>query len=232
MKSSVPRIEHGFTLIEALIAFLVLSIGLLGALLFHANVIKDSGENKARLEALKIAEKAIEDRKKTIYTSASSLATAMVGATSSSISGTTEIFTISWENFQEVVSDATFSQDVKVSWNGNDNPVVISTFYSWLNPTAIDADEAGTGEGGEYDNDLIPLPTGTLTALERAKVVSLAAGSELIRDDLPGSRANGNGEIVIYEDGDDLKVAVKLSDNTFVQLAKLSQSYNEILTIS
>lgn len=232
MKNSLCRIERGFTLIEALIAFLVLSVGLLGALLFHANLIKDSSDNKARLEALKIAEKAIEERKNTIYTSASSLAAAMAGATSTSVSGTTETFTISWENFHEVVSDAAYSQDVKVTWNGNDTPVVISTFYSWLNPTAIDADEAGTGEGGEYDNDLIPLPTGTLTALERAKVVSLAAGSELIRDDLPGSRANGNGEVVIYEDGDDLKVAVKLADNTFVQLAKLSQNYNEILTIS
>ena len=52
--------QSGFTLIEALIAFVVLSVGIVGTLLFHANLLADSNDNKSKLEAMAIAEKWME----------------------------------------------------------------------------------------------------------------------------------------------------------------------------
>ena len=55
--------EAGFTLLEALIAFLIITIGMAGAALFQSELIAESGASKARSVAVKLAEKELEEQR-------------------------------------------------------------------------------------------------------------------------------------------------------------------------
>jgi len=222
--------QSGFTLIEALIAFVVLSVGIVGALLFHSNLLKESSDNKARIEAVKIAERLIEEQRRNLYGSNASLAAAMSTLdllTPYQITGTHEVYTIDWSS-SGTVSGATdvYNQSLNVSW-GSGESVNLATFYSYMDfNKTINPDDVGTGSGGEYDGS-IPLPTGTLSAVERLELLdpSIVSGAESVA---------GDGQLLKYVDPDtgEDRVAIQLDENTVVQLAKLSGPQNEIFTIS
>lgn len=53
--------QRGVTLLEALVALVVLSLGLLGIAKLNAYLVATAGESKARMEALALAEQKIED---------------------------------------------------------------------------------------------------------------------------------------------------------------------------
>jgi len=220
-------VQRGFTLIEALIAFVVLTVGILGALLFHSTLIKESGESKARIEAIKLAERLIEtQRGNTIYGSEAAFLAALPSGAQTSINGTNASFAPVWTS-PEAVSGANgvYKQTLTLSWGDSTEAISVSTFFSWMNSEAtLPADNAGAGGTGYAGN--IPLPTGTLTAIERLEVVSdqsaeFQAGTE-IRDGIQR-----------YEDADGKQIiAVEVEDGKWVRLAELSEVDNEIMTIS
>ncbi len=59
--SGRSRNQRGFTLLEALIAFLILAAGLLAALRFHSVTIETTAEAKIRAEAVALAEQKVEE---------------------------------------------------------------------------------------------------------------------------------------------------------------------------
>ena len=223
------RDMKGFTLIEALIAFIVLTIGILGGLLFHSTLVQESGESKAQIEALKVAEAQIEQiRATTGFSSATDLETALASLASgggSSVTGAIDTYTVTWSSPVSVGSDA-FSTSVNVAWS--DGSIALSTYFSWLDPNnVLDADEAGGGAGGgEYDGD-IPLPTGTLEALERLELADAAL--------VTSNALRSEGNLTVYTDtaaSNAIRVAVKLDDSTYIQLAELDSADNELMQIS
>lgn len=60
-KKSIRAPAKGFTLIEALIALVILATGLIALAKFQGEVLQSSGQTKARSEALNYAEQKIED---------------------------------------------------------------------------------------------------------------------------------------------------------------------------
>jgi len=229
--TSTKSSQTGFTLIEALIAFVVLTVGILGALLFHSTLLRESGQSKAQIEAVKIAERLIEEQRgKSIYGSESELLAALTSAASASIpsiQGKNTIYSVNWGT-PETVSGATsvYMQTLSVSWLGGS--ISLSPYFGWIDPNnTLAANEVGSGKNGEYSGD-IPIPSGTLTAIERlevANIASVAAGTE-IRDGITrftDTDEKGNDREVI---------AVEVEDGVYVKLAELSESDNEIFTIS
>lgn len=218
--------QKGFTLIEALIAFLVLTVGLLGGLLFHSSLIKESGQSKSQIEAFKIAERAIEQqRDNTLYPTAAALQAALSSLSASSVEGTSENYTVSWGT-PTAVSGAgnAFDIDLTVTWSVGS--LSLQTIYSWIDPdNVIEADKTGGGTADEYSGS-IPLPTGTLEAIERLEVVNK---SEVTSGAI---RTIGDALTVYTTASGATNVAVKLDDDTYIQLAQLSDPDNEILSIS
>lgn len=61
MKTYTRPSSRGITLLEALIALLVISLGMLAIARFYGDIIASTGASKARVEALQIAETAIDE---------------------------------------------------------------------------------------------------------------------------------------------------------------------------
>ncbi|UXI69684.1 type IV pilus modification PilV family protein [Tahibacter amnicola] len=97
---TLGRRATGFSLIEAMIALLVLSIGLLALAVLQVTVMRNSGETKARTSALSLAQEKLEELKS--FSSLDGYKAIQVGASGSTLSdmttaaqtGTT--FTRSW----------------------------------------------------------------------------------------------------------------------------------------
>lgn len=224
--------ESGFSLIEALIAFLVLSVGILGALIFHANVLRDSSDNKAKLEAMALAESWMENHRNQRFSDVSAFETylsnlALTPATSVSLQLETygvQVNSVSSVATQSNVFNITYS----IFWPFTDpsSSVEFSSYLGWLDPSKlVDPNETGSSDSEEYSGD-IPIPSGTLSELPRLEVVDLNDPDITVDD------SRSNATITIYNDAGVDKVAVQIDDTTTVQLAALSNSNNEIFTIT
>lgn len=225
--------QLGFTLIEALIAFLILSVGILGALLFHSNILKSSAENKEKLEAMAFAERWAEDIRNRRFSTESAfdsyLSSDVSGAVVSA-PGQLNSYGLRVNNLEPVSgASSTYSIEYEIYWPfaSPANSMTFATYLGWIDPTAlIDPDNTGTTSGTEYDGD-IPIPTGTLSEVPR---IELADVSEVTSNAVAGRSTD---TVKVYQqDGQQAKVAVKIDDNTYVQLAELTESDNEIFTIT
>jgi len=226
--------EGGFTIIEALIAFLLLTIGLLGASLFHSTLLSENSDTKARLEATQIAEVQVEKARAAVadLITSANLLTAVSGAIDSSVPTTLNTYTIGVSLANASLDDLVVLE-LTVDWDGNSGePLSFSSYISWSkedfeNESGVDLGSATSGYEGN-----IPIPTGTLTAIPRVELKTTVNGADGI--DIEGTdkiRDVGN-DLVVYRDGEDAKVAIKLDSNTYVQLATLSEDTNEILSIT
>lgn len=174
--------SKGFTLIEALISLVIFAVGITGATLFSANLIGETADNKAKLEAIAIAQQTIEE----LRSRAGLESLASIAATgSSSVTGTNATFSIT-PSFA-AVSDA-LSTQVVVSWSGQSvaiNSLIVTDLF--------DADDNANGEdgsGGGTNPYKINLPVGDAEYGEDAPGGALSTNVNL--ETVTVSSANGS----------------------------------------
>ena len=233
--------QKGFTLIEALIAFLILTIGLLGASLFHSSLLRESSESRYRQEALGIAEMELEKARYAVAQEATpaNLSSVISSAISPEISTNSNLYTIELANVASGAGglDDIVKFDLLVSWGSGDDAgsVSVTSYLAWSEEIA--KEESGVdlaAAASDYEGS-IPVPTGTLTAIERVVMddTDLIDAGRIIAS---GSRLSVHKVDIDTTDEDDTKddlvVAFKIDDNTYVRLAKLNSLDNELLMIS
>ncbi|MEO5362001.1 MAG: prepilin-type N-terminal cleavage/methylation domain-containing protein [Magnetococcus sp. DMHC-8] len=103
--------RRGFTLVEAMVALLILSVGMLALGRLQGSMTQSSAQAKARTEALRLAEGKIEELR-----GFSSLA-AVTGYANSAdtVTGTNAVFTRSW-SWTNTAAPAYRSVQVTVAW--------------------------------------------------------------------------------------------------------------------
>ncbi len=102
----------GFTLVEAMVALLILSVGLLALGRLQGTVTQSSAQAKARTEALRLAEGKIETLRG--FNSMATLSGYANG--SDTVTGTNALFTRSW-NWTTTAIPATRSVNLTVTWS-------------------------------------------------------------------------------------------------------------------
>lgn len=151
--------QKGFSLLETLVAVVVVAVGLLAVASLQSNLVGKSADNKAKAEAMAIAQARIDDfRNYTIALSGEAafdtLFAAVTDANPTVVPGANADFTRT-----DTIATAGITKDidVKVAWTdrrGNTQNVVMSTSLGWQSPRAV-ADLARAGAG-----PLVPSPTG------------------------------------------------------------------------
>ena len=166
--------QRGFTLIEALIAFVVLTVGLIGASLFQSNLIGEVADTKTRLEAIKLATFYAEKLR-----SASTLEefnTLMSGSTVSS-SGSAETYSITVSPVSVDSSISNFASQAKISVSWSTSSVSVESIVTWQDPRfVLNIDEAGVKSTFDDGLGLVAFPAGKASAVDR-DVMSVSAGS-------------------------------------------------------
>lgn len=149
------RQSRGFTLIEALIAMVILASGLLAIARFQAGLVSTSGSNKARAEAIALAQEKIDairayNNDSQLYANVYSVAydasktfsddvatDSAIPDTAESIAGTNATFSRQWSITAGATSTAAVLQMV-VSWEdpktGNTDSVTLGTDLFYRNP--------------------------------------------------------------------------------------------------
>ncbi|MCE0758777.1 prepilin-type N-terminal cleavage/methylation domain-containing protein [Marinobacter sp. G11] len=127
--------SKGFSLIEAMVATAVLGFGLMAIATFHTKLVSGSGENKARLEALALAEEKIEEfRAETNQDNFEDLLVSDFDP-SNPIDGVNAEFSRSWEVEQP---GNYFNVEVTVAWEdraGEADSVTLNSVLTFEDPT-------------------------------------------------------------------------------------------------
>ena len=229
--------QNGFTLIEALIAFVVLTVGLLGASLFHSQLLGEFTQSKAEYEASRIAEVQIEEFRSVLstVTDASGVQAALLTSIDSPQTLNGVQYTVSLASLSGPASGGLVSFNLLIDWNSPDSSSsskqlnygskVVWTLAALSSPDDVSLEPSSTTYEGN-----IPVPLGTLTRLNREArlVASLAAGSvETI-----SAVAGDTGSVFRATDTDGEEIAgIKVGDD-YVQLVRLSETDNEIFQLS
>ena len=121
------RNARGFTLVEALVALLVLSFGMLAIAGFQATLSRSSDLAKQRTEALRLAQQKMESLRAYGQVASSTATPHIVNYTDDVVSSTApEIFT----------SNATFSRTWGVTANATDTEKWINVTVGWVTRAA------------------------------------------------------------------------------------------------
>jgi len=216
----------GFTLIEALISLVIFAVGITGATLFSAKLIGETSDNKAKFEAITLAQKTIEE----LRSRASSESLSSIAATgSSSVTGTNATFSIT-PSFT-AVPDA-LSTQVVVSWS--DQSVAIN---SLIVSDLFDADENANGEdgtGGSSNPYRINLPVGDAEYGEDAPGGSLSANVNL--ENVTVSSANGSLFLIntnnTEDSGDDETLLTYSGGSAFSEVRGIVYVPSDVLSYS
>lgn len=221
--------NRGFTLIEALVGVVVLSVGLLAIASLQTGTMTATGESKARSEAMQIAEAQMEylrgwysnrtefnilgntfdDQSVTLE----STNTQLPDGTSIDTIGTNAEYTIEWQVDVAATDDSgdplLYLAGVRVAWQaatdsaGEEQAVSVASFINWDSPVGgAAATDAGDPNGG---GNLISPPTGR--AFQGGRVYQDAEGNL----DLPDGATSNTVQI-----GD----ATPLADGTYTYTAE------------
>jgi len=205
--------NRGFGLVEILVTLGVLSVGILGVTTLHGVIARQSSDNKARSEAMSIAQSRIEEMRN--YTNdAGTLAefntlyADTVGyANSASVQGISADFTRT-----ESISTSGSIKDVSimVSWtnaSGDSQSVALSTDFSFISPRKV-GDTAL-----ESSEEKVESPTG------RARL-----GDGVLSDDeVAGASSNGDGTSELIRGADRLLAVGSDVVLTLVEACQLEQ---------
>ncbi|WP_019593446.1 hypothetical protein [Thioalkalivibrio sp. ALM2T] len=146
----------GISLIEALIAIVVVSVGLLAIARLHGDLLSNAGDSKARAEAMQIAETEVENLR-----NASTLTdlNRRLDNVRTEAEGRNANYTLEWTNLPNTSDFGFFEPVVRVAWTdrrGEEQAVVISTAIAWSNPRfSVAAARAGSQSG-----NFLNAPTG------------------------------------------------------------------------
>jgi hypothetical protein len=209
MKSSFKSIQKGFAIIEALIAFLLLGIGVSALLYLQGNLMSGGSVSKARAEAMEIA----KDRTELLrnYIGVEQYKTALSNVQQNeTVGGVNAQYTVSYPNLPIPANykDAELLT-VKVAWSGTDDKVesvTLETMLYFIRPEII-ATIADQNDGLSDPSDSL-LPSPWIAGVERAEdgTGQIGSGTEILSDDETatgsssvnlGLNSNGNWEIYL-----------------------------------
>lgn len=151
-KNSIFKVgQNGFTLIEALIALAVFSVGLLVVAQFHGSLMRTSGESKAASEALYMAQAEIDEMRSLEWGELDALITA--GSETFERQGTNDTFSITREASIPPDTDRAL---VSVIVDGEAlEPIQLHTWISRIANASLNQID-GDGTAGNYPLDEIP----------------------------------------------------------------------------
>ena len=209
--TTAKRLQKGFTLTEALVAFAIVGVGLLAVATFQSGLFKESGYNKARTEALALAQEKLEqfkhftraEEESYIDDNNDGVMDANGNYAENPIEGRNAVFTRSWQ-----LGTTNVGRDVavSVSWNDADNQlqtVSLTADIPWISPrtaadqVAVPADplvDSPTGRARRGEGKLADLPSGDLVSFPN---IYPDDGMEMYqyKDDL--LLVNAEGDIVL-----------------------------------
>lgn len=123
VKTFNPRNQQGLALIEAMVAFMVVTAGVLGVLKINATLLSNTGQSKARAEAVAIAQAQLE-RARDYNLQTACTDTVLDTPAETTINGVNEVFSLS-STFANSDADGWKDVSVCVRWrNGSCNPSV------------------------------------------------------------------------------------------------------------
>lgn len=195
--------QRGVGLIEALIAALMVAVGLMALTAMQGGLMHGSGESKTRTEAVKLAEAKLEELRNNI--SKDDYDDIGDSAADESINGSNSTFTRSW-----TVSTATNPDrkniNVTVTWgNGADETINMVSEVSWGNPgKATDYATDGTGLAGKA-----PSPNNNSSS---------AAGTHFNLDEINGETPlNDGSNLLKYTDASGYIYLLDTSGNALIR---------------
>ena len=133
--------QSGFTLIEALIALVVLSLGLFGLMQIQTRVMTETGDSKTRTAAVNIAQEKLEELRNGNYGAVVSGTDTVVAAT-----GGTSVFTRSWTvtsktnpKYKEVSIIASWTSPRREELGADTEAVTLTTYIAKSIPVELKA---------------------------------------------------------------------------------------------
>lgn len=201
--SNSTKKQKGVGLIEALIAALMVAVGLMALTAMQGGLMHSSGENKTRSEAVKLAESKLEELRNNI--SKANYDDIASSAADESINGSNSTFTRSW-TVTDAVNPERKNVNVQVSWgNGADEIVNMVSEVSWGNPgKATDYATDGNGLAGKS-----PSPNNNSSS---------AAGTQFNLDEINGETPLNDGSSLLkYTDAGGYIYLLDSSGNALIR---------------
>lgn len=167
--------NRGFTIIEAMIALVVLSLGLLALGQFQGQLLKSSGETKAQSEGLLIAQQKIEELRNVTVLSeliqgnaadGFTNGTLLASASEADFAGANTLYDIAWTiDKQPIDEGSSLSVRIKVqtSWQDRDDntqDVVLYSYVAW-DDLEISAQEGDGSSSTNTTGNIIPQAAGS-----------------------------------------------------------------------
>ncbi|WP_303907621.1 type IV pilus modification PilV family protein [Thiohalomonas denitrificans] len=137
----VPGRDGGFTLIEALIAAVIFAVGLIALARFQGGLVQSGGHNKARSEAVHIAQQKLEEFRGAMmegdYTALIDTGGAFSNDPGGDITGVNATFTRSWKIDDGATPDRK-AVTMQVNWTGpqesDQESVTLDSHLVWKDP--------------------------------------------------------------------------------------------------
>ncbi len=209
MKASgfTQRTFGGFTLIEVLVAVVVLAVGLIVLANFQGSLTRSSGETKARNEAIALAQQQIAHFR--------SMDVAQLQPDSVEITGRLATYTVEWtfEDLTGIAGDVMQLANIQVGWDTPSGQREVVTLVSYIAQGSFAGSiDPGSG-GGEFSPPLVAPPTGgaSLLQLSQEEIEQLQLEHGSVDEPTPGvirvtDASKGNVYIIDTNTGETILV--------------------------